>query len=121
MDLSPEERQRIYQEEKARLEAQSRIRAEKRQKAVSWPVIVAMMLGVCLVLWAMGSISENERQAKWQKLTPEQKDAQTLKNCLELEQGWKFKLYSELTEYERKAKYSCDVFISTGEFPGKRE
>jgi hypothetical protein len=67
MDLTPEERQRIYEEEKARLEAQERLKAEARARdALSIPeskrdprsdkkVGLLIVFGV-FALWLIGSL-----------------------------------------------------------------
>jgi hypothetical protein len=120
MELTPEERQRIYEEEKARLDAQRQIKGE-RSPASYAGIPCAVILGIVLLLMVIGFILNQEDHEKWQQLTPEQKDAQTLKSCLDFERDVQFKTYSELSEDERRMKYTCDVFISTGEFPGKRE
>jgi hypothetical protein len=56
MDLTPEERQRIYAEEKARIEAQERkaeqdpIKAEPRRFGIGWLPIVVLMVVVIMLL-----------------------------------------------------------------------
>src|ERR1035438_7225454 len=52
MELTPEERQRIYEEEKVRIEAQDRVRAGKRWKAFGWTLI-----GCVLILVVLGRIA----------------------------------------------------------------
>jgi hypothetical protein len=61
MDLPPEERQRIYAEEKARIEARDRIRAEQDHKFGSgcFPV-VAVLVVVLIGLWIVGSVMNNK-------------------------------------------------------------
>src|ERR1035441_964804 len=60
MELTPEERQRIYLEEKARLEAQSQIKAETSQKTGSGIGIgLAVIIGVGVLLWIIGSSSNS--------------------------------------------------------------
>lgn len=59
MTLTPEERQRIYEEEKARLEAQEHLKAEARMRR-GWAfgcLGVLGVLGVVYVLWLIGSAS----------------------------------------------------------------
>jgi hypothetical protein len=53
MQLTPEERQRIYEEEKARHEAQERIKAEAKAKVDDSPLsmmVGCLVIGVCVVL-----------------------------------------------------------------------
>ncbi len=60
MDLTPEERKRIYDEEKTRLEAQKQIQSEQaqersRKKRNTWLII----LGVLFALWAVGNVANH--------------------------------------------------------------
>lgn len=56
MELSPEERQKIYQEEKARIEAQRQIRAELQDKRskTSGKFYLGCLAGVVLFLFVIG-------------------------------------------------------------------
>ena len=49
MELSPEERDRIFQEEKARREAQKRLAHDEKTRKMGWPIIVGALLGVVLL------------------------------------------------------------------------
>jgi|SRR5579863_6608981 len=54
-DLTPEERQRIYQEEKARFEAQSALKAEHRSKTTSgWMVGCLWIVGIVVGMLILG-------------------------------------------------------------------
>lgn len=66
----------------------------------------------------VGAMMNDADTARFNALTPEEKRAKTVKNCIEIEQGFAFKLYSELTPEERRMKASCDVWIATGHGPG---
>jgi hypothetical protein len=60
MQLTPEERKRIYEEEKVRVEAQSQIKAENSKKVGGCVGIGCLSLvGIFVVLWIMGSLSGN--------------------------------------------------------------
>lgn len=61
MDLTPEERQRIYAEEKARIEARDRIKAEQDHKFGSgcFPVVVVLIV-VLIGLGIVGSVMDNK-------------------------------------------------------------
>jgi hypothetical protein len=59
-DLTPEERQRIYQEEKVRFEAQAALKAERRDKTASgWIVgclwIVGIVVGLVILVTLINS------------------------------------------------------------------
>jgi hypothetical protein len=60
-DVSPEDRRRIYAEEKARLEAQGRIKAEQSQKKTGcFGIGCLALVGLFVVLWIIGSLSDNK-------------------------------------------------------------
>jgi hypothetical protein len=65
MELSPEDRQRIYAEEKARVEAQSELKAaevaEKNKKAAQGGI---GCLVIVVVLYAIGSFSSSDKSPK---------------------------------------------------------
>lgn len=115
MDLTPEERQRIYFEEKARLEARQTLEAENKKTGCGSTIGIVLLSVVALlvVLTIIGAMMEQSDSAKFNALTPEQKHAKTVQNCVELERGWAFKTYSELTPEERKIKFSCDAILSS--------
>ena len=59
MELTPEERQRIYEEEKARIEARESITSERRHKAPSWTAVgCGVVLGLFALLWVIGTVLE---------------------------------------------------------------
>lgn len=59
-ELTPEERQRIYEEEKARFEAQAELKKEQREKTTSrWLIGCASIIGIVIVLIAIGSMASN--------------------------------------------------------------
>jgi len=56
---------------------------------------------------------QRDHEAEFNALTPEQQHERTVSSCMELERDWAFKLYSELTPEERRAKFTCDVILSS--------
>ena len=115
MELSPEERHRIYLEEKVRLEAHQQPDAESKQTSAG-AILGRIALGIIAllaVLWIIGTAMEQNEDTQFNALPPEQRHAETVKNCAELERGWAFKLYSELTPEERRIKLSCDQILSS--------
>ena len=112
--MTPEERQRIYLEEKARLEARQTLAAENKKTGCGSTIgiVVLGVVALLVVLAIIGSMIQQSESAKFNALTPEQKHAQTVQNCVEIEKGWAFKTYSELTPEERKVKFSCDAILS---------
>jgi len=71
------------------------------------------VIALLVILAIIGSMMEQSESAKFNALTPEQKYAKTVQNCVELERGWAFKTYSELTLEERKIKFSCDAVLAS--------
>jgi hypothetical protein len=62
MELSPEERQRIYPEEKARIEVQQELQAQKAKTAVGTLIIGFIVMGLfvlVVMLSVVGSMTEN--------------------------------------------------------------
>ena len=117
MELTPEERQQIYLEEKSRLEAHDQPDAESKQTGAG-SILGRIALGIIallVVLWIIGNAMEQNEDTRFNALSPEQQHAETVRNCAELERGWAFKLYSELTPEERRIKLSCDEILSSPE------
>jgi hypothetical protein len=74
-ELTPEERSRIYAEEKARLEAQREIKSEERSKtAKSLGIGCLVSLGILLVIVIFGSLRPTNNGPTGDILTPEQQD-----------------------------------------------
>jgi len=91
MELTPEERQRIYEEEKVRIEARDRIKAERRGKAFGCTGIgCAVVLGVFALFWILGSMSEASK-------TPEQRAKEEVDSCV---QTWQLKLSEKGYSYQ---------------------
>ena len=114
MELTPEERQRIYEEEKARMEIQQELQ-EQNKGTGRGSLLGYVFLGIfalCFILVVIGSMAERADSQRFDALSPEQKRAQTLRNCASLEADWAFKTYSELTQLERKMKASCEYYES---------
>src|ERR1035438_9172901 len=114
MELTPEERQRIYEEEKARMEIQQELQ-EQNKGTGRGSLLGYVFLGIfalCFILVVIGSMTERADSQRFDALSPEQKRAQTLRNCASLEADWAFKTYSELTQLERKMKASCEYYES---------
>ena len=114
--LTPEERQRIYLEEKARLEMRQQLVAEqitehaepaKRStgEIIGWAVL--FIVAAVIILAAIGSYIEEHDAAAFRELSPEQQHARTVAACAGLLKEQQYKLYSELTVEERKIRASC--------------
>ena len=107
-DLTPEERQKIYLEEKARLEVRRELLEES--KTSTGKVFGYIILGICgllILLFIAGSAMEKMKDDQFANLTPQQRHAKTLENCTELMKSWEFKTYSELSVEERRMKAAC--------------
>ena len=83
MELTPEERQRIYLEEKARLEAHEQPDAERTQTGAG-SILGQMALGIIallIVLWIIGSAMEQNEDTRFNALSPEKRQhAETVRN-----------------------------------------
>jgi len=114
MDLTPEDRERIYLEERARLEAREPTEAAGERTGVGTFLgrIVLGIISLLVVLWIIGSAMQRNQEAEFNALTPEQKHERTVSSCMEIERDWAFKMYSELTPEERRTKFSCDAILS---------
>jgi hypothetical protein len=106
-DLTPEERQRIYLEEKTRLEVRRELEGKKTSVSKVIGVIALCGFGLLVLLFIIGSAMQQSEDADFAKLTPEQRHAKTIQNCAELLKSWEFKTYSELTETERRMQAAC--------------
>jgi cytoskeletal protein RodZ len=106
-DLTPEERQKIYLEEKARLEARRQLEGNKTSAGKVIGYIVLGVLGLLVILFVIGSAMQQSEDAAFKKLTPEQRHAQTLQNCAKLLKSFEYNTYSELSVTEREAKAAC--------------
>jgi hypothetical protein len=106
-ELTPEEREKIYLEEKARLEVRRELEGEKAStgSVIGW--IVLCVFGLLFILWIAGTNMQHEKDAEFAKLTPAQRHAKTLQNCASLLKDWEYKTYSELSVTERQAKEAC--------------
>jgi hypothetical protein len=110
--MTPEDRQRVYLEEKARLEIRQKLQRESQGKTIGCALLA--ILGILVILFMAGSVIEENSTTKFNALTPDQQRAETLRNCASLERGWEFKIYSELTPQERRLKASCEYYESGG-------
>ncbi len=62
MELTPEERRRIHETEKARLEAKAEIESEDRRRVFSTVTRGGViMVGIVITLWAVGSLVRSNR------------------------------------------------------------
>jgi hypothetical protein len=76
MDLTPEERRRIYEEEKARVEAQAEIKSERRHETGNTIAFGCLIvIGFFLVIFFGSMISDkfDNKPTKPEPLTEEQK------------------------------------------------
>lgn len=110
--LTPEERQKIYLEEKARLEVRTELQQQKKGLGIgSFLGLSALgVIAFILFLLMIGSSMDSDSSAKFRALTPTQQHAKTLETCAKLRRSWAFKTYSELTQEQRQALYSCGVY-----------
>ena len=83
-ELTPEERQKIYLEEKARLEVRQQLEGKKTGVGKVIGIIVLCGFGLLILLMIIGSLMEQSQDAEFSKLTPAQRHAKTLENCTEL-------------------------------------
>jgi hypothetical protein len=107
-DLTPEERQRIYLEEKARLEIRRELEGKKTSVGKIIGSIMLCGFGFLALMWIIGSFSQQSETDAFQKLTPQQRHQKTLENCADLLKSMQFKTYSELTILERQTKAACE-------------
>jgi hypothetical protein len=108
-ELTPEERERIYLEEKARLEIRQELAPKKTSVGKVIGVVLLCGFGLLMFLVIIGSIREQQDDAAWKNLTPQERHQKTLQNCAELLKGWEFKTYSELSVTERQMKAACEA------------
>jgi len=108
-DLSPDERQRIYLEEKARHEIRQEMEGTKTSFGKVIGITVFGVIALVILLAVIGSSMEESRSAAWQKLSPEQQHQQARDACAEFAKDMQYKLYSEYTQDERKMKASCEA------------
>ena len=106
-ELTPEERQRIYLDEKARIEVRRELEGQKTSVGKVIGIIVLCGIGLLVVLFIIGSAMEHSDDDAWSKLAPEQRHQKTLENCASILKSWEFKTYSELSVTERQMKAAC--------------
>lgn len=106
-DLTPEERRKIYLEEKARMEIRQELQGKKSGAGRVIGIIVLAGIGLMAVLFVIGSALESSRDAEFNGLSPEQRRVETLKNCVSLMQSWRFKTYGEMSILERQMQAAC--------------
>jgi hypothetical protein len=111
-ELTPEERQRIYLEEKARLEVRRELEGQKTSAGKVFGYAVLAVLGLLVLLFIAGSAMQQSKDAEFSKLTPAERHAKTLENCASLLKSWEFKTYSELSVTERQIKAACTEQLS---------
>ena len=76
MELTPEERQRIYLEEKARLEAREQLLQETTQKPKKSSRLLLWILGAFFFSIVVANLAENQTKTKLSAKTPAQLDAE---------------------------------------------
>jgi hypothetical protein len=106
-ELTPEERQKIYLEEKARLEVRRELEGQKTSAGKIIGYVILGVLGLLVVLFIIGSAMEQSSDTAFKNLTLAQRHAKTLQNCAELLKSWEFKTYSELSVTERRMQAAC--------------
>ncbi|HUA19519.1 MAG TPA: hypothetical protein VMB25_12300 [Bryobacteraceae bacterium] len=78
-ELTPEERQRIYLEEKVRLEARRDIESKRITPGKFIGYALLVILGLFIVAWIAGSLEESAK-------TPEQRAKERAETCIQAEQ-----------------------------------
>jgi len=106
-ELTPEERQKIYLEEKARLEVRRELEGQKTSPAKVIGYAILGVLGLLVVLFIIGSAMEQSSDTAFNNLTPEQQHAKTLETCASLLKLYEFKTYSELSVTDRQTQAAC--------------
>jgi hypothetical protein len=106
-DLTPEERQKIYLEEKARVEVRRELEGQRTGAGKIIGYIILGAFGFVVLLWIIGRGIMESDDAKFRALTPEQRHQETLRNCADIVKSFEFKTYSEMSEYERRMNASC--------------
>ncbi len=106
-ELTPEERQKIYLEEKARWEVRREFEGPKINIGKVVMYVFFGGLALLVVLLILGSEMEQSHETAWNNLTTEQRHAKTLENCATFIKSMEFKTYSELSVEERKMKAAC--------------
>lgn len=106
-ELTPEERQKIYLEEKARLEVRRELEGTKTSAGKIIGYVVLGLFAFLIVMFILGSAMEQSQDTAWNTLTPPQRHAKTLENCASLIKSMEFKTYSELSVTERRMKAAC--------------
>jgi hypothetical protein len=107
-ELTPEQRQQIYLEEKARIEFRRQFEPKKIGFGKIIGYVVLGGIGLLVVLWMIGSAMENSQDAAFKKLPPEQRHQETLQNCVSLLKSYEFQTYSELSVTDRRMKATCE-------------
>lgn len=95
--LTPEERQRIYEEEKARKEAQDRLAAENKSKQGKSPLVGCLSIIVLLVLLGIliGNCGDNEPRSEHDPITAFVMSQSFVEDRLKSPSTAKFPTYSE--------------------------
>ena len=105
--LTPEERQKIYLEEKARLEVRRELEGQKTGAGTIILYIVLGVVGLLVVIFVIGSVVQESDDAAFRSLTPEQRHQKTLQSCANLLKSMEYKTYNELSEFDRRVKVTC--------------
>jgi hypothetical protein len=71
--------------------------------------LTVAVIGFAVFVWALLSVIGRHENV----LTPEQRHAERVQTCIELERAWAFKLYSELTPEQQQIKFGCDVLLES--------
>src|ERR1700733_12538851 len=95
-ELTPEERERIYLEEKTRLEARSELEGRKTSVGKVVLIVVLCGLGLLIILAIIGDDMTKADDAAFNKLSPEQRHQKTLESCVSIIKSMEFKTYEDL-------------------------
>jgi hypothetical protein len=111
-DLTPEERQRIYLDEKVRLEVRQELEGKKTSAGKVIGYTFLSIIGLFVVLLIIGSAMQQSDTDAFNRLTPAQRHAKTLENCASLLKSYEYKTYSELSVTDRQVQAACTEQLS---------
>jgi hypothetical protein len=109
-DLTPEERHRIYQEEKARFEAQSALRVEHRNKTKSgWMLGCLWIVGIGVALIIIGIATTSDTRTTTAPTTPLTEQEKLERGCQVVKLTLGAKRISELSVEDLRKIQLCQT------------
>jgi len=112
LELTPQERQKIYLDEKARLEVRRELAGRKIGAGKLIGYVVPGGIGLLVVMFMIGSAIDQSQDAAFKRLTPEERHQETLKTCASLLRSFQYQTYSELSVRERQGKAECEAQLA---------